>query len=218
MLKNILKIVGILLVLLIGFVLWLLTSMGYFRTLENPYQGTIKQIIPTVGSEDFAISRKDSFLLVSSCNYKKIYAADREEGNLKYINLRQEPYQLETLDLGIDFPFYPHGISLLAMDAAVYQLFVVNHRQAKEHTIEIFEIKGKSARHLQTIRDEKINHPNDVVAISPTEFYVTNDRGASSKRGQFLEALLGMRWSNAIHYKYGKTAVAAKKGAIYSVL
>ena len=54
------------LILLVLFVANIFISTGYFRTIENKFEGEIFKKIKIAGAEDITISRKDSFAIVSS--------------------------------------------------------------------------------------------------------------------------------------------------------
>ncbi|XP_046856650.1 serum paraoxonase/arylesterase 2-like [Xenia sp. Carnegie-2017] len=74
--------------------------------------------------------------------------------------------------------FTPHGIDLyIDPQSGEVSLFVVNHGNDNK-SIEIFmlDMTKMVLKHKRTVFDEKIYSPNDLVAVGPESFYVTNDR------------------------------------------
>lgn len=87
--------------------------------------------------------------------------------------------------------FHPSGISLFALPGSASRLFVINRRSSTSSTVEVFDVDQGRLVHLKTIRDERhLISPNDLVAISPEQFYLTNDHGFSSVLLQGIENLL----------------------------
>ncbi|XP_074612908.1 serum paraoxonase/lactonase 3-like [Acropora palmata] len=73
--------------------------------------------------------------------------------------------------------FNPHGISFYRdPSTGVVSLFVINHR-AGEQVVEIFDFDRQthSLIHRRSVIDELIWSPNNLYAIGPDNFYVTND-------------------------------------------
>lgn len=67
--------------------------------------------------------------------------------------------------------------------------------------IEVFHhtIGGGSVKHIRTIAHPLIKTPNDIYALSQTEFYVTNDHYYYEGNLRYLEDLWpGAKWSNVI--------------------
>jgi arylesterase/paraoxonase len=98
--------------------------------------------------------------------------------------------KVTKLSLGnFDSLYTTHGIDVWVdrthPDSPKVSLFIINHRPPVEgdaaligadSVVELFEttLDGTSLRHVHTYRHDAINTPNDVVATSPTSFYVTN--------------------------------------------
>ena len=62
---KILKIVLACLMLIIGFVLYTFQSTGFFRTIENRFDGNYLKSIDIVGAEDMQIDYEEGFVLIS---------------------------------------------------------------------------------------------------------------------------------------------------------
>lgn len=124
-----------------------------------------------------------------------------------------------------DGPFITHGIDVIPdpekpTGEAVY-IFAVNHvpneavypRDGSTPTsdpgtapkaasrIEVFHhtIGGGTAKHIRTIAHPLIKTPNDVYAVSPTEFYVSNDHYYYDGYMRHIEdSFPGAKWSDVI--------------------
>jgi hypothetical protein len=72
--------------------------------------------------------------------------------------------------------FHPHGIDLLQPGNRTL-LYVINHRREGE-VIELFELalqaEPATATFVESIEDPLFRNLNDVVVLSPNEFYTTN--------------------------------------------
>ncbi|KFA45618.1 hypothetical protein S40293_08631, partial [Stachybotrys chartarum IBT 40293] len=122
----------------------------------------------------------------------------------------------------VDFngPFVTHGIDVIndpnaEVGSAVY-IFAVNHVPGAEYLsgeqvdpenpkldprIEIFHhvIGSDSARHVRSVKNAHLKTPNDVLAVSPTTFYVTNDHYYTHGHLRSVEDLLPTaKWTDTI--------------------
>lgn len=149
-----------------------------------------------IGAEDFSIDYEGGFMIVSSDDRGAKYHGRKRKGGLYLLPLDSPAY--EAIELKSSVPILPHGISLLKIDSAKYQLLVVNHY--KKHTIERFMLYGDSLIHVETYEDEAIVSPNDVVALNERSFYFTNDHGYTSKVGLLAENYLGLAVSDVTYF------------------
>ncbi|KAG9950671.1 calcium-dependent phosphotriesterase, partial [Aureobasidium melanogenum] len=130
-----------------------------------------------------------------------------------------DPETMKSIRLSfVDFDgtFVSHGIDVVAdpqAKDAVY-IFAVNHvpepefvSTRREHIvksssrIELFRhVIGSSAlKHVRTISHKLIETPNDIYAVSPTEFYVTNDHRHREGLMRELETMAPFAWSTTVH-------------------
>ena len=159
------------------------------------------------GAEDFTINYEDGFMIISQDDRVGRRDGNATQGHLYYLDLDSGDFQPKKLTSNHKLKFYPHGISLLKLDSAHYQILVVNH--ARGHTIERFELFGDdSLVYMATYRDETMISPNDVVALDKESFYFTNDHGYTSYWGRMAENYLGLAVSNVVFYdgKYREVA------------
>lgn len=204
--KNLLIFFGSLLVLL-GFVAYTFISTGFFRDINNTESYEIIAEIPMWGAEDFSISYEDNFMIISQDDRAARRNGRVHRGGLYYMDLAGNEFK-PVLISDVTFAFYPHGISLLKLDSAHYQVLAVNHTRVG-HSIEEFELFGDSLVHIRSYRDESMISPNDVIAVDPVSFYFTNDHGYTSKFGLLCENYLGLKVSDVVYFN-GDFTVAAK--------
>jgi arylesterase/paraoxonase len=98
-------------------------------------------------------------------------------------------------------------------------LFVINHTvpgQPREgHSIELFAIAEGQLRHLESIANLLFRSPNDIAAVGPRQFYVTNDRGYLDGIALQLERIFG--WANSdVVYFDGQVASVVLDGLTFA--
>ncbi|KAL2816313.1 hypothetical protein BJX63DRAFT_420048 [Aspergillus granulosus] len=125
-------------------------------------------------------------------------------------------------------PFITHGIDVIQdpdQAEAVY-IFAVNHLANPEYRpntdtpkarsqIEIFHhvLGASTTRHVRSVRHPLITTPNDIYAINPHSFYVTNDHYYREGLLRHLETLPGIKWSDVIHVQLDQlTTIDATAG------
>ncbi|KAB5546966.1 serum paraoxonase/arylesterase family protein [Coniochaeta sp. 2T2.1] len=122
-------------------------------------------------------------------------------------------------------PFVTHGIDVISdpekPDGEAVYIFAVNHVPNFEYydeagspsttrndipktrsRIEIFhhEIGARTARHVRSVWDPLIRTPNDIVALSPTSFLVTNDHFYREGLMRPVEDMhRGAEWTETVH-------------------
>ena len=185
-------------ILLLLFVANIFISTGFFRTIENSFDGKILKKIHIVGAEDITISKKDSFAIISSTDRKEFPKTKQEIGGLYFINLKNDEFK--TIHLTKDFkkPFAPHGISIYQKDS-VTTIAAINHTLEGEF-IEIFTLFNEKITHQKTIKNKLIFSPNDIVLIDENRFYFTNDHKYKDGFGRISEDYLGVAMSNVVYF------------------
>ena len=191
----------ILLALVASFILYTFYTTGYFREVTAKSEvGLVYSSIELPGVEDIALAREDSFLLLS-VNDRASHRAGKEGYHGIYlVDLRSEQFDAVPISSELNFPFYPHGISILKLDSATYGLLAINHVEGK-HSIESFLLKGKTLHHLKTITGPELISPNDLVMVGSESFYFTNDHGYTSKWGLLAENYLAVKVSCKVNIK-----------------
>jgi arylesterase / paraoxonase len=195
------------------FVANLLLSTGFFRTIENTFNGEIVKKIPLPGAEDITVSLTDSFALISSTDRRGFLPEEQRKDGLYFLDLKSDKYNLIHLTDFFQKPFSPHGISMMRSDHA-YHVMAVNHT-SEGHALEVFTLDDKKMTHVKTLSNPSIFSPNDVVMIDEERFYFTNDHGATSGVGRFLEDYAGLPMSNVVYFD-GKEYREVADGIAYA--
>ena len=163
------KIILFLIVIIIVFVANIFISTGYFRTIENNFDGEIVKKIKLPGAEDITVSSIDSFALVSSTNRGSIPATREDSGGLYFMNLKSGDYKVKLLTSNFKKPFAPHGISMFKKDST-YKVAAISHT-ASGHSIEIFTLKGKELT-FEKYYACYLPHPQ-VLLSRPQSFFIS---------------------------------------------
>jgi arylesterase / paraoxonase len=153
-----LKIILLILVFLGVYVLNTLNEVGYFKTIENRFDGTTQIIDGIVGTEDITIDQKTGIAFLSSDDrMSKKLGKSLQQGGIFALNLNDSIPKPRLLTLNfLQNDFHPHGISLYNSPSGKKILFVVNHRKSRSY-IERFEYKNDSLIHLESISDELLS-------------------------------------------------------------
>ena len=181
---------------LFGFkTLW---DAGSFKTIQSHYEGTCEAIENISGPEDITIL-SNGLAFISSDNRWATLEGSPEQGNIFLFDLKNAQKQLLNLTPNLEFDFHPHGISVYENYDGTVELIAVNHRMDKQ-TIQIFHFDGEKLIHEDTIEDEMLISPNDLVHIDKGKFYVTNDHGSKNNLGKTFEDYLQLSKSNVLFY------------------
>ncbi len=211
--KTFKRVVLLLLVLLIIFIAHVLISTGFFRSITPHFDGTIRAQIQLKGAEDLTISPLDSFVIISSTDRTLDISEQQMSGGLFLIDLKSDDFNPIPLTEDFKQPFAPHGLSIFQMDSS-YQVMVINHTTAG-HSIEVFELREQTLRHIRTLRNETMIRPNDLVIVDEDKFYFTNDHGYDAGIGKFLEEYGGLAVSNVVYFN-SKDFKEAANGIAYA--
>lgn len=198
---------------LVVFALYTFISTGFFRSVENRFEGETVLEIPIKGAEDITVSAVDSFAIVSATARLAFPPTEQEHGGLYYMELKSGNFVLTHLTPNFGKEFAPHGISMFKRDS-VYTLAVVNHMM-DEHSIEIFTLVGKELTHIRTEKSTKLVSPNDVVLLDEKRFYVTNDHGNAEGLGRLLEDYGNLAISNVLYFD-GQQFTEAAEGISFA--
>lgn len=196
------RIALLLLIVLLIFVGRLLITTGFFRSIEPEFDGKILAKVDLPGAEDIMICNTDSIVLISSTNRIAHLTGAEEKGGLFMIDLKANIFDPIPLTETFNRPFAPHGISFFKKDS-VFIVMAINHA-GQEHTIEVFELKDKFLKHIETLKHPSMTSPNDLVIIDENQFYFTNDHKYTKGFGRAVEEYLGLAVSNVVYYDSNK--------------
>jgi len=207
------RIAIVVLLLVLAFIVNLVLTTGYFRTIENKFEGELIQKIALKGAEDITVSHIDSFALISSTARKFVPNTDEEHGGLYYLDLKNTTYTPIHLTAGFKKPFAPHGIAMLKTDST-YTIVAINHTPTG-HSLEVFNLTDKKLVHQKTLVHSSIVSPNDIVLIDENRFYFTNDHKYPKGFGRLLEDYGGLAVSNVVYFD-GENYTEVDNGIAYA--
>jgi arylesterase/paraoxonase len=198
-------VLAVIIALIGAYVVYTLLKANVFRSYETTQGANVNVIAGPPGMEDITIDAATGYAYVSSHDRRNfqsrgdIYLYDINASGNKFINLTA------------DFPeqdFRPHGISLFAENDSTKFLFVISHRSDGQ-SIERFKIEGTSLKHLDTFKSTEFVSPNDIHAVSPTEFYLTNDHNDAKGFIRTAKDFLKIGTGNVVYFdgNNGKTVV-----------
>ena len=186
------------LVLPVLFIINIFLSTGFFRTIENKFDGEILKKVNLKGAEDITINKIDSFAIISSTARKSFPKTEQEIGGLYFLDLKNKNYDPIHLTANFERPFAPHGISIFRKDS-INIIAAINHTIEGEF-IEFFELIGSKLTHKKTLEHELIYSPNDIVLLDENRFYFTNDHKYKDGIKRLAEDYLGLAMSNVIYF------------------
>ncbi|KAF9343293.1 Serum paraoxonase/arylesterase 2 [Mortierella sp. AD094] len=116
---------------------------------------------------------------------------------------------LDLVGLPADTDRVFHGLDIYERSPTELTIFAVNHRRSGS-VIEVLEytIGDKAVQYKETIKHDLITTPNDIVALGPRSFYVSNDHHHATGIMRLIEENLRRPWSNVIFYSPENTFVA----------
>lgn len=179
-------------------------------TVNSPlgYEVTSYREIRVAGPEDITIDPATGMAFISSQERRPL-SGDRDvQGAIYGLDLKKaiqnealEPVKL-TGDLPAGMAFHPHGISLYRGADGRNRLFAINHRSAAEHFVEIFDVEATGTlRHADSITDPQFfTSPNDLVAVGPEQFFLTNDHAEGFSWLKTIEDALRVPRGNVVYY------------------
>jgi len=192
------KILFVVFILLIVFVANIFISTGFFRTIENKFEGELVKKIAIPGAEDITISLTDGFAIISSTDRGNYPPLKEEVGGLYFMDLKSNDLNVKSLTTNINKSFAPHGISMFKKDST-YRVVAVNHT-SNEHSIEVFKLEREKLTLIKTLTDDSMVSPNDVVLLDENRFYFTNDHKYTEGIGRLIEDYAGYSASNIIYF------------------
>jgi arylesterase/paraoxonase len=195
--RRVLVPVAIMVAVVAGWFVWLLNAAGEFRTLTPHFDGTCTAVPGVVGAEDLTIHPQTGIAYISSYDRRAVMAGKPGKGAIYAYDLngpRAAPINL-TPDANPDFR--PHGISLYVAPDGAGTVFVINHA-GDRNTIEIYDVGETRLTHRTTLSDPLLVNPNDLVAVTPTQVYVTNDHHYPAGLMYTIEDYFRRPWANVV--------------------
>lgn len=187
-------------------------SASPFYPIDPHFSGQCETVTGVTGAEDITIDHTNQFAYISADDRRASMANKPVTGGIYGLDLTDPNARPVLLTHHFSEDFHPHGIYLYRDNTGNNSLFVINHRNGGEQQIEIFDIKNVNEMiHRQTISYPELISPNDIVAISPTQFYATNDHGyPPGHLMQTFEDYLGLPLSTVSYFDGKKGRIVAE--------
>lgn len=180
----------VLLVLVVFFGLRWSTAAGVFTSFDAKAPVICKPILGIEGPEDFEVDAAHDAIIVSSTNRRAPKDKPDPRDGL-YILKLSAPEAPAVKLAGVPKDFHPHGISLYRAPGGEETLMAINHHANGLNSVEIFGLsyEGGAAKLTAkaSIAGGLLVSPNDIFAVGPDRFYVTNDHVTTTALGRFAE-------------------------------
>ena len=177
-----------------------LKSFNYFDRVERDFAGSCTPVSGLAGPEDIQIDHARGRAFVSSLDRRE----DGARGAIHIFDLADPLGAGGWRDRtnGAPEEFEPHGLYFYS-DEDHQRLFVVN---GVNNAVELFDVlENGDLEHLESFTERRLTSPNDVVAVGPNEFYVTND--VKSGRHHLISAALYLMRSAAGEVLYSNGTI-----------
>lgn len=205
-----------------GVLYWrFLSAAGYFTAVKVEVPADCRSIASVAGPEDIAVDRERGVAYVSATDRRLAMAgtvgAKGVRGGIYTIDLTRDvaDWSLTPVTPAIPADFRPHGISLYVMPDGTRRLFVVNHHADGGQSIDILDVANAGdLTFFKSVTSPLLVSPNDVVAVGPEDFYLTNDHGTLSATGKMIDDVLLLAHGNVVHYD-GKDMRIAAEGLLF---
>lgn len=185
---------------------WMMNNAGQFKQLQNVDLAACTPIEGAIGAEDLTV-HPSGLVFLSALDRRALARGEDAEGGIYLYDMRGESQAPRRLDSDLPGPLRPHGLSLHRGSDGAY-LHVVNHPPGG-HAVEIFRWDGGRLRHQETVTGPELISPNDVVAVGPRRFYVTNDHIRPQGLGRLVDDYLQRPGSNVVYYDGNRLRVVA---------
>ena len=198
-----------------GYGAYQLYSFNHFDKIEDRFAGSCSPVTGIAGPEDIQIDTATRRAFVSSLDRRALRSGEAVRGAVFSVNVDDPLDRSGWRDRtgGIPAEFEPHGLHFYEGEG-VRRLFVVNGANS---AVELFDVTPEGdLTHLETFTERRLTSPNDVVAVGPRSFYVSNDvePGRNSMLGKLH--FLGRAASGSVYYFNGVAWRLAAEGLRYA--
>lgn len=196
-----------------------LSAAGYFTAIRQEVPADCQAVASVPGPEDIIVDHKNNVAFVSALDRRAIMATsgkagDAIRGGIYVIDLTQpvDQWQLAPVTPAEPAALRPHGIDLYEGEDGSRRLFVVNHAPDGTEAVLIYDVaEDNSLTLVKSVTSSLLVSPNDVVAVGPESFYVTNDHGAKPGLARTLEDILLLRNGSVVYFDGSKMSQAADR-------
>jgi len=186
-------------------------ATGVVNHFDPVSPGACRILARIPGPEDFEIDPVHKVIFVSSTDR---HAAKPAASDGIYLLNWDDPKAPPVKLAGTPPDFHPHGISLYRNGAAE-TLFAVNHHEGGMQSVDSFIVRfdGSTAKlePQASIAGGLLVSPNDVFAVGPGQFYVTNDHVTKTAIGRFAEDYLLWPHADLVYFNGGFFRIAIQR-------
>jgi arylesterase/paraoxonase len=154
----------------LGLGFWTLQSFNAFEKVDSRFEGSCAPVIGVEGPEDIQVAPALARAFISSLDRRSTSG----RGSILAVSI-DDPLDSENWrdrTSGVPKDFRPLGVHYFE-EGDTKRLFVVNDATK---SVEIFEVADNGdLDHVRTVSEQRLTSPNDVVAVGPESFYVSND-------------------------------------------
>ncbi len=184
-----------------------LESSGVFKDIKNNFKGTVSKVYDNMpGTEDIDVDRERGWMFISSADRWSLRATGKTNTDGIYLLMPDSSTEATKIPTTFIGEFHPHGISYFKQDSASY-LYVINHNSDGDF-VELFEYKNDTLWYMQSIQNQSMCCPNDIVGVDTKHFYVTNDHANKTGFMRKLEDYAGLAQSYLLYYDDGVFSIA----------
>lgn len=147
-----------------------LNDFNYFAEVKRSFDGRCAPVTGIAGPEDVEVDRMRRQAFISSLDRR----AEGARGAIHLFDLDDPLRDGAWRDMtgGVPAAFRPLGLDYYEV-GETRRLFVVNEAN---NAVELFDVgEDGGLIHLETFEERRLTSPNNVVAVGPRSFYVTND-------------------------------------------
>jgi arylesterase / paraoxonase len=208
-LQALLIVLGVLALAAVVFLLDLLRFAGTFHTFETRFAGACGTVALGGGGEDLEVDGARGVAYLSVLDRAAIARGEPVDGTVMLIDLNAEPAPRAAM--AFDPPaFRPQGLSILRRPGEPVRLFVISHRAAGGHAVEIAEQNASGAFvPKETVSDAAFKSPNAIAAAGARQFYVVNDGDRPPQDTPLSDFLLRRAKSTVVYYDGNQSRIVA---------
>ena len=181
--------------------------MGQLRGVQPHFNGQCEVVTGIVGAEDLVIDRENRLVYISSHDRRN----PQTQGSL-WVMPVDDPGSAKRMILPDmdEALFAPHGLDLLINENQTRSLFVIDHGSKPDELIRKFDISDNKLILTLTFSSPEFYSPNDIAAVGPEQFYITNDKSEKSgSLNEFLGVLFKKKSGNVVWYNGSDSKVVA---------
>lgn len=189
------RLLGVVATLGFGYALWRLGDTGSFEPIAHAPPSACQTLLTGIAITDADYDPQTQTAYLAGLDE----TAPDTQGTLLTLDLHAAQGGLKRIALPELRSMNPSGLALYRNTAGARLLFVTD-RRADSGRVEILSVDGTVLSRRETIADPSFRSLNDIVAIGPRQFFVSNDHRARSLIGRLIERFFGLPVSDVVHF------------------